>query len=71
MKCKSCMNPQNRRKCEELPADGKPPGYVEQPEDEEAEEEMAEEELAEGEMAEEEMPEERAREDREATEVAH
>ncbi|MDA9098375.1 hypothetical protein N9L76_05500 [bacterium] len=58
MKCRSCMNPQNRRKCEELPADGKPPGYVEDPEYEEAEEEMAEEELAEGEMAEEEMAEE-------------
>jgi hypothetical protein len=68
MKCHSCMNPQNRRKCEVLPADGKPPGYVEDPEDEEAEEEMAEEEMPEGqmhmaeeEMAEEEMPEERAR----------
>ena len=68
MKCHSCMNPQNRRKCEVLPADGKPPGYVEDPEDEEAEEEMAEEEMPEGEMhmaeeemAEEEMPEEQAR----------
>ena len=68
MKCHSCMNPQNRRKCEVLPADGKPQGYVEDPEDEEAEEEMAEEEMPEGqmhmaeeEMAEEEMPEEQAR----------
>ena len=67
MKCHSCMNPQNRRKCEVLPADGKPPGYVEDPEDEEAEEEMAEEENPQGEMAtveedmaEEEMPEEQA-----------
>ena len=67
MKCHSCMNPQNRRKCEVLPADGKPPGYVEDPEDEEAEEEMAEEEMPEGEMAmaeeemaEEEVPEEQA-----------
>ena len=48
-------------------ADGKPPGYVEDPEDEEAEEEMAEEEMPEGEMAmaeeemaEEEVPEEQA-----------
>ena len=57
MKCHTCMNPQNRRKCEALPADGKPPGYVEQPGEEEAEEDMAEEELSEGEMAEEKMSE--------------
>ena len=70
MKCHSCMNPQNRRKCDVLPADGKPPGYAEGPEEEEAEEEMAEEEMPQGEidmveeaMAAEETPEEQAQAD--------